>query len=143
VIVDNAHLADRLSLDALVWAMRRLRAERVLAVFVARDDEANRIPESLRRMAAGVSGVTIQLVGLDVDDLLEMAGKLLSRHAAVVLRDHTLGNALYVADLLQEMPADAWSDIDRQLPAPRPIRIEVARMMATQSTRVRWRRRPL
>ena len=131
IVVDNAHLADRSSMDTLLWAMRRLRGERVLVLLVTRDHDADAIPESLRRMAAGFSGVSVQLGGLDVDELIEMGAGLLSRHAAVALRDHTGGNPLYVSSLLQEISADAWSDTERALPAPKRVRADIGRALAS------------
>jgi predicted ATPase len=50
-VIDDAHLADTASLTALTFALRRLQADRVLAVFVVRDTDVARIPAGLLRLA--------------------------------------------------------------------------------------------
>jgi DNA-binding CsgD family transcriptional regulator len=122
VTVDDAHLADLFSLRALNFALRRLRAEPVLAVFTARDDQLHRLPQGLAHMAS-VHGARIRMRGLtdaEVVDLSAAAGhRPLSLRAAARLQSHTDGSPLHLRALLDEVP---WGDLeatDRPLPAPR------------------------
>ncbi|MDT7554297.1 MAG: hypothetical protein QOI16_2833, partial [Pseudonocardiales bacterium] len=52
VVVDDAHWADRPSLSALLFALRRLVADPVLALIGVRDAVTG-LPESLRRLVGG------------------------------------------------------------------------------------------
>ena len=62
--VDDANWADRPSLQALVFALRRLVADRVLAMFTTRDDGIDGLPESLARLITGHLGTVVRLSGL-------------------------------------------------------------------------------
>ena len=127
--VDDAHWADRPSLQAVVFALRRLVADRVLAVFTVRTDDAVALPDSLTRLTAGHLGVTVRLDGLDEDDLRELAGTVgvdrLTVAAARRLRLGTNGNPLHARALLEEFPVADWP-VNRQddslLPPPRSFR---------------------
>ena len=61
VIVDDAHWADMDSLRALLFAARRLVDERVLLVLGQRAEDEQRLPEGLRRLAGGRTGLTLAL----------------------------------------------------------------------------------
>ncbi|WP_420123263.1 AAA family ATPase [Nakamurella sp.] len=127
--VDDAHWADRPSLQAVVFALRRLVADRVLAVFTVRTDDAVHLPDSLTRLTAGHMGVTVRLDGLDEDDLRDLAGTVgvdrLTVAAARRLRLGTNGNPLHARALLEEFPVADWP-VNRQddslLPPPRSFR---------------------
>ena len=67
--VDDAHWADRPSLQALIFALRRLVADRVLAIIAVRDDQAPDLPESLGRLIRKQTGTVLRLRGLDEEDL--------------------------------------------------------------------------
>lgn len=53
LVVDDAHWADSSSLQALAFALRRLRADRVLTVVVVREADDPALPEGLRRLLTG------------------------------------------------------------------------------------------
>jgi hypothetical protein len=129
VVVDDAHWADLESLQALGFALRRLRADRVLALLTVRDDMTDRLPASLYHLVAGETGARLRLGGLGVAELRALSRALgtgrLSHRAASRLRDHTGGNALHARALLEELPAVALQDTTRPLPAPRSFRMLV------------------
>src|SRR3954453_16515329 len=93
--VDDAHLADADSLAALTFALRRLRADRVLALVTVRADDLDRLPPGLLRLAESQDG-GVKLQGLSDDDVLAFGSALgrtgLSRRSAARLRRHTAGS---------------------------------------------------
>ena len=130
LVVDEAHWADRPSLQAITFALRRLVADRVLAVIALRDDRAADIPEGLRRLIGGPQGTVLRLRGLDELDLHDLAESMgiraLGSHNARRLRYGTQGNPLHAKALLEEFPPSEWGverpDDDRPLPPPRSFR---------------------
>jgi predicted ATPase len=133
LVVDDAHWADAASLKALLFALRRLVADRVLTLIVVRDEDAPQLPEGLRRIADGDTGATVHLGPLDAADLRELAEAMglerFSTRAAQRLRAHTAGNPLYAWALLEELPAQAWEEGGRVLPAPRSFAAVVERRL--------------
>lgn len=127
--VDDAHWADRQSLQALVFALRRLVADRVFAVVGVRTDGVVQLPDSLTRLIGGQLGVVVRLDGFDEHDLRDLAGTIgvdrLSASDARRLRLGTNGNPLYARALLEEFPVADWP-VNRQddslLPPPRSFR---------------------
>ena len=110
VIVDDAHWADRPSLSALLFALRRLVADPVLVLIGVRDAVIG-LPEGLRRLVDGQQGTAITLSGLGEPELRDLAAQLgspLSPVAARRLRDGTRGNPLHARALLAEFPAQWW-----------------------------------
>ena len=133
VVVDDAQWADRPSLDALTFAARRLRADRVAFVVTCRSEQVDDLPLGLVRLAdEDGGGVRIDLAGLDAPAVAELAvahlGHPLPPEAASRLQAHTAGNPLHVTALLRELPADALAG-SAPLPAPRSYaRLVLARM---------------
>ena len=82
LVVDDLHWADRPSVRALVFAVRRLVADQVLVVLATRDDASTELPESLRRVVSGHHGDVVRLAGLDEGDLRELADAARDRGAA-------------------------------------------------------------
>jgi DNA-binding CsgD family transcriptional regulator len=128
LVVDDLHWADQPSVRALVFALRRLVADQVLAVLVVRDDAVAGLPESLRRIVSGHHGDVVRLAGLGEHDLRELArlvgvGPLPAR-AARRLCDGTRGNPLHVRALLDEFP-DGGAAGRQPLPSPRSFRLLV------------------
>ncbi|GIH22892.1 LuxR family transcriptional regulator [Acrocarpospora phusangensis] len=131
IVVDDAHWADCPSLHALTFALRRLRADRVLVVVVTREGSDARLPEGLRRLLA--DAVRLTLAGLSVaelGDLAARAGLTLSAAALARLRSHTAGNPFYAGALLRQAPAEVLADPLGSLPAPRPYAGDVADRLA-------------
>jgi DNA-binding CsgD family transcriptional regulator len=123
--IDDLQWADRPSSRAVLFALRRLRADKVLAIVSARAGE--RVDPGWARFAGGDSRVTrVRLGGLNPGELTELASALglgvLSQRGASRLAAHTGGNALYCRALLDEIGIAALSMAgDRGLPAPREL----------------------
>ena len=137
LVIDDLQWIDRPSSRAVLFALRRLRAEAVLTVVATR-------PEGLgdsgwARFVSGDARVTrILLAGFDASDLIEMASALglgiLSRPGALRLLAHTDGNPLYCRALLQEFGVPALNAIqDLGLPAPRDLSAVILARVAALS----------
>ena len=136
VMIDDLHWSDRLSAQALLFALRRMQADRVLALVSARPGELSRLGEGWSRFASGDHRVTrLRLAGLSAEELAAMAAKLgvgdLSGRAAAKLLDHTAGNSLHCRTLLEELGPDGLARAGDDLPAPRELAaLVVARLKA-------------
>ncbi|MEU5877018.1 BREX system ATP-binding domain-containing protein [Spirillospora sp. NPDC047279] len=124
VLVDDAHWADAPSLSALAFAVRRLRAARVLTVVITTDAADPRLPGELRRMLADDETARLSLSGLGTSELRELSGRPgerapLARRAAARLREHTDGNPRHARALLERVPAEVLDDLYAPLPVPR------------------------
>jgi hypothetical protein len=122
-VIDDVQWADTLSLQALSFALRRLRADPVLIVVVCRQDALEQLPPGLARLVAD-NGRHVTLDGLRSDDLVQLSASLgpseLTRRAAERLGKHTGGNPLHAITLINELDTDALeSSVDSVLPAPR------------------------
>ena len=122
--IDDLHWADRPSARAVLFALRRLRADKVLAVVATRS--GGLADPSWARFVAGDSRVThVRLGGLSSGDLTDLASELglgaLSPRGAARLATHTHGNALYCRALLDEIGVVGLSAGDGGLPAPREL----------------------
>ena len=56
LVIDDLHWSDRLSAQALLFALRRMQADRVLALVSARPGELSRLGEGWSRFAGGITG---------------------------------------------------------------------------------------
>ncbi|MGW1209040.1 LuxR C-terminal-related transcriptional regulator [Streptomyces sp. NPDC002499] len=126
IVVDDAQWADHPSLLALTFAVRRLRADRVVAVVVVRDIHDVSLPVGLRRQWTAADTVRIRLEGLTVAELRLLQHRsgaaTLSARAAARLHAHTAGNPLHVQALLEQADPgllDELEHADRTLPAPK------------------------
>ena len=110
LVVDDLHWADLPSRQALIFVLRRLVADPVLALLAVRDEAVAGMPESLRRLVTGHRGSALRLRGLDEQDLRELADRLgvagFGPGAARRLRYSTQGNPLHARALLEEVPAE-------------------------------------
>ncbi|MFG3438825.1 AAA family ATPase [Nonomuraea sp. NPDC047897] len=122
VIVDDIHWADLPSLQAITFALRRLRADQVLSVVVAREPAATDMPTGLRKLLEDDRTARIHLSGLPAAELREFRrsvdGLVLGSAAADRLWAFTAGNPLHVRELLEHLPAGVFDDLTRPLPAP-------------------------
>lgn len=121
LVVDDAHWADSSSLQALAFALRRLRADRVLTVVVLREADDPALPEALRRLLIGEGALRLTLTGLSAGEVCELAAAStgpLPPTAVVRLLDHTAGNPLHVKALLEQVPPAHLMSATFLLPAP-------------------------
>jgi DNA-binding CsgD family transcriptional regulator len=134
--IDDAQWADRPSSRAVLFALRRLRADKVLTVISARVGEL--ADPGWARFLGGDARVTrMRLGGLDPADLTELASALrlgsLSRRGATRLAAHTEGNALYCRALLDEIGVVGLNGEHGGLPAPRELSAVVLARVAALS----------
>ncbi|HMK98174.1 MAG TPA: AAA family ATPase [Acidimicrobiales bacterium] len=111
LLVDDLHWSDPLSARALLFGLRRLGADRVLAAVTSRPGELAHHGESWYRFFAGDQRATrIQLGPMTLVELVKLSREMgageLSRRAAVALLEHTGGNPLYCVAVLQELGAE-------------------------------------
>ena len=131
LVIDDAHWADLPSLRALIFALRRMVADQLLALVVTRDDAVPLLPGGLRRLVTGHRGTVLRLAGLGEDELRDLAALLgvegagPTVRAARTLREATGGSPLHARALLEEFPARRWTGRE-PLPAPRSFRVLVA-----------------
>jgi DNA-binding NarL/FixJ family response regulator len=126
VVIDDFHWADTPSARALLFAVRRLQADQVLALVSARSGELPRLGESWQRFLAGDHrAVRIRLPGLGLEEVLELgrevgAGELRHREARRLL-DETGGNPLYCRAVLEEAAAAGHAQAGLGLVVPRSL----------------------
>jgi ATP/maltotriose-dependent transcriptional regulator MalT len=133
VVVDDAQWVDELSLKAVSFALRRLRAGRVLGVVATRPEGLARLPPGLMRLAAD-RGARLELDGLDAAEVAKLAelagaGRLPGR-AAARLAEHTGGIPLHVRELLHDLPGEVLRAPGVTLPAPRSLETLVLSRLA-------------
>lgn len=94
-LVDDAHWLDAASADALLFAARRLRADRVAMIFAARDDDVRAFPaEGLPTLVVtGLSASAARLL------LAERIGAPLPEPVSQALLAQTGGNPLALVEL--------------------------------------------
>ncbi|MEU4407098.1 AAA family ATPase [Streptosporangium sp. NPDC023963] len=123
VVMDDTQWADLPSLQAVTFALRRLRADRVLSIVVTRELAGMVMPTGLRKLLKDDRTIRIRLSGLPAAELRELGSEagdmLLSGAAAERLWVFTAGNALHVCELMEHLPAQVLNDLTRPLPAPR------------------------
>jgi DNA-binding CsgD family transcriptional regulator/tetratricopeptide (TPR) repeat protein len=136
LVVDDLQWVDRPSSRAVLFALRRLRADKVLTVISARAGGST--DPGWSRFLSGDSRVTqMRLGGLDVKDLVDLAAALdigpLTQGGAARLIAHTEGNALYCRALLDEIGVDTLNGEEGGLPAPRELSGVILARIATLS----------
>ncbi|GAA3227140.1 LuxR family transcriptional regulator [Pseudonocardia petroleophila] len=121
LVVDDGHWADVPSVQALVFALRRLGSDRVLTLVAARPLDGGRV-DRLRALASGDRGRTLRLGGLGVDDLVALGRELgsgeLPLPAAQRLLDHTGGVPLHARALFEEVDPAVLRAGEGPLPSP-------------------------
>jgi DNA-binding CsgD family transcriptional regulator len=106
LVVDDLQWADRKSVEALTFMLRRLSVDPVLALVVYRGP-GDRLSEAAQRMLRSVENrLDIPLGGLSPDEVAEMAAALtagsLDRDTAQWLYQGTGGHPLYLRTVLSE-----------------------------------------
>lgn len=122
VLVDDAHVADVASLQALDTAVAHHPGARMLVVLTAPPDEE--LPSR--------SPLQVRLGGLTAPQVAELAaasGRALGDLAAERLRRHTAGIPRHVLALLDEVPDEQWADPYVRLPAPAAVATGVRRRL--------------
>ncbi len=98
LVVDDVQWADAASLRSLLFALRRLRGERLLAVLSVRTGDA--VPDDLARLQAHPATVHLPLSGLDIASTAalcgELAGRVLAPSTVARLHEATGGNPLWL-----------------------------------------------
>ena len=139
LLVDDLHWADTASARALLFALRRLRADPVLVVVTSRPGELARHGEGWYRFASGDERATSLALGpFGTGDLAALSRALgsgeLSPAGATSLLQHTGGNPLYCATLLRELGAGALGRREERPRVPKSlasiILVRMARMTA-------------
>ncbi|MEN3308751.1 MAG: hypothetical protein V7603_4953 [Micromonosporaceae bacterium] len=138
LVVEDLHWGDVPSGQALLFALRRLRVDRVLALVTYRPAGLSRLGEGWRRLLTDDERSRhIGLTGLRVDDILALAGLLgiseLTRAGARRIHEHSAGNALYIRALLEELPPVVLGQPAGPVPAPRSIAATILARLAALS----------
>ncbi|GAA3382157.1 helix-turn-helix transcriptional regulator [Cryptosporangium minutisporangium] len=145
VVVDDAHWADRASIEAIRYAARRMHSAPVLVVVIHHPPGAVRripdgrpnpgLPDGWRRMVESDRGVELELGGLAPDELMQLAaleGRAgLSPAGAARLWQLTDGNPLHVRHLLPQLSMRTLAADGSPLPAPHSISATIASQLAT------------
>ena len=126
VVIDDLQWADTPSARALLFAVRRLQADRVLVVVSARAGELSRLGEGWQRFLAGDHRADrVRLGGLGPGDVVALGRALgageLSRRAAGRLLDHTGGNPLYCRAVLEEAGIEGLDRPGEDVRVPRSL----------------------
>lgn len=136
LVVDDAHLADPISLRAITFALRRLHGDRVMTLLAARADHVDRLPSGLLRIVDEQGG-RLRLHGLSVAEIVDLGATLgrghLSRRVASRLREHSGGSPLHLRALLTELTDDQLTRSDGPLPAPLSFASQVLASVARTS----------
>jgi DNA-binding CsgD family transcriptional regulator len=124
ILIDDCQWADRSSLEALLFALRRLQADRVLTMVLSRTGAPHGRLAGLHRLIEHGRGSWLRLGGLDAGSLRALGASLgvarLSSRAAERVRALTGGNPLHAGSLFMELTPDVFCEpSDLPLPAPR------------------------
>ena len=124
-VIDDLHWADGPSARALLFAVRRLQADRVLVLMSARPGELSRLGEGWLRFLAGDHRAgRIRLGGLGPEEVVALGQALgvcdLPRRAVSRLLEETGGNPLYCRAALEEARPGRLG-LDGTLPVPRSL----------------------
>jgi DNA-binding CsgD family transcriptional regulator len=139
LLIDDAQWLDPSSAAALLFALRRLYADRILVLIVARPDGVSQLgPSWLKLLNESERVRRLTLAGLSAREVGLLAGSLgfggLTLPAAERLREHTGGHPLYARALLRELPAEALAFEHGPLPAPRSFAAAVVARLTNVGT---------
>jgi DNA-binding CsgD family transcriptional regulator/tetratricopeptide (TPR) repeat protein len=136
LVLDDAHWIDPPSAAAVLFALRRLYADRVCALIATRPGGDERGGRGWSRfLDDGERARRIRLGGLDEQEVRAFVGSLVStplhRGAVARLREHTDGHPLYIRALVDELPAQSLNSEHGPLPAPHSFAATVLARLAT------------
>ncbi len=125
-VIDDLQWADGPSARALLFAVRRLQADRMLVVVSARTGELSRLGDGWQRFLAGDHRAgRVRLGGLEPADVVALGRALgageLSRRAAGRLLEETGGHPLYCRAVLEECGVDGLERLGGVLGVPRSL----------------------
>ncbi|WP_427006871.1 AAA family ATPase [Pseudarthrobacter sp. H2] len=119
--LDNVQLADVHSLQALLYALRRVGPLALLTILCV-DPGRGGPAAGLADLLSIPGAAAIRLGPLTPDDVLAMwrgaPGPGLTASGARALVDHTGGNPALIGPLLEQFPVSVWSEGPDTLPAP-------------------------
>ncbi len=126
MVIEDLQWMDLASARALLFACRRLSADRVLVVLTCRPGGMSQLGEGWERFVSGDRRATrLALSGLDVDELGMLCRVLgrsgLSDRTFRRLRRHTGGNPLLACALLAELTDEALKAAHGSWRAPRSL----------------------
>ena len=126
VVIEDLQWIDLASARALLFACRRLGADRVLVVFTCRPGGMSQLGEGWERFVSGDRRCTrLTLTGLEADELGMLCRALgragLSDRTFRRLRKYTGGNPLLDRALLAELADDTLNDPGGLVRAPRSL----------------------
>jgi DNA-binding CsgD family transcriptional regulator len=126
VVIEDLQWSDLASARALLFACRRLGADRVLVILTCRLGGLAQFGEGWERYVSGDRrAIRLTLGGLDVDELGLLCRALgrtrLSRRAIQRIADRTGGNPLLARALLGGLTDEALNSPHGQLHAPRSL----------------------
>ncbi len=131
LVLDDLQWIDGPSALALSFVLRRMWADQVLTIMVARPGEY--LPTSLPDQPGDGDVTVLELTGLTVGEVTDLSAATLGTdvpsRAAQRLLDHTGGHPLYLRTLLSELPAEALDHLP--LPVPRSL-VDAVRGTVTQ-----------
>lgn len=110
IVVDDVQWADRRSVEALSFMLRRLSADSVLAIMLVRG-ERDALDDPARRMLSSVERrLSLRLSGLPLEEVADLAAALgadpLDPAAVRLLHEGTGGHTLYLQTVLGDR--EAW-----------------------------------
>ena len=125
-VIDDLQWVDGPSARALLFAVRRLQADRVLVVVSARPGELARLGEGwLRFLAGDYRASRVRLAGLGPGEVVALGRALrvgeLPPRAAGRLLEETGGNPLYCRAVLEEAGAGGLDRLGGALGVPRSL----------------------
>ena len=126
VVVEDLQWSDLPSARALLFACRRLAADRVLMILSCRPEGTSHLGEGWARFTIGDRRASrITLSGLNAGELGELCRRLgrreISGRVVRRLADHTGGNPLLARAMLDELTGDALKATDGSFRAPRSL----------------------
>jgi DNA-binding CsgD family transcriptional regulator len=136
IAVDDVQWADRPSIQALTFVLRRLSVEPLLAVVVLRGDREALDDATSRLLVSVDRRLNLRLGGLEVEDIPPLANAMGLRpvptETAKRLHEHTGGHALYLRTLLSEQSVVAGTRWGR-IPVTPSLAVAVGDQLAQLS----------